>query len=230
MLEATGRRLSEDEEAAFGKTISLAVLQILNDNGLSVALDKISVEVNKAEGLATVTTRLPTATQTNTAVNLVGAVDDKVFWTSLEDKMAGFAIAQVGEVQQTLVSFDPPALPALAPPAPPVTPELAGVTKSSSDLEGGAIVGIVIGLLAAMALLGAAVYFVRNKRRYNKANQNMLKEITRGGEGVITLERGQGEVGPRTSASEVSSGRPRSPASVTPAATSLDGGVHFAQR
>ena len=229
MLEATGRRLSEDEEAAFGKTISQAVKDILNDNGLSVTPDKISVEVNKAEGLATVTTRLPTATQTNTAVTLVGAVDDKVFWTSLEDKMAGFAIAQVGEVQQTLVSFDPPALPAFAPPAPPVTPELAGVTKSSSDLEGGAIAGIVIGLLAAMALLGAAVYFVRNKRRYNKANQNMLKEITRG-EGVITLERGQGEVGPRTSASEVSSGRPRSPASVTPAATSLDGGVHFAQR
>ena len=192
MLEATGRRLSEDEEAAFGKTISLAVLQILNDNGLSVALDKISVEVNKAEGLATVTTRLPTATQTNTAVNLVGAVDDKVFWTSLEDKMAGFAIAQVGEVQQTLVSFDPPALPAFAPPAPPVTPELAGVTKSSSDLEGGAIVGIVIGLLAAMALLGAAVYFVRNKRRYNKANQNILK-IMRGDEGAITIEPGQSE-------------------------------------
>jgi len=222
LFEATGRRVSEDE-AAFESIITLAVVQILKDNGLSVAPDKISVEVNKAEGLATVTTRFPTATQTNSAVTLVGAVDDKVFWTSLGDKMAGFAIAQVGEVQQTLVSFDPPALPATAPSPPPVTVEIERAISSSEELEGGAIAGIAVGSLAGIAFLGAAVYLVRNKRRYNKANENMLNELTRGDE-AATLERGKSEAGARTSGSEVT------PASVTPAATSLDGGVHFALR
>ena len=229
LFEATGRRVSE-VEAAFESIITLAVVQILKDNGLSVAPDKISVEVNKAEGLATVTTRFPTAAQTNSAVTLVGAVDDKnttsapSFWTSLGDKMAGFAIVQVGEVQQTLVSFDPPALPATAPPPPPVTMELEGaLSLEEEELEGGAIAGIAVGSVVGMALLGAAVYLVRNKRRYNKANENMLNEITRGDE-AATLERGQSEVGAGTSGSEVA------PASVTPAATSLDGGVHFALR
>ena len=228
MFEATGRRVSEDE-AAFESIITLAVVQILKDNGLSVAPDKISVEVNKAEGLATVTTRFPTAAQTNSAVTLVSAVDDKntssapSFWTSLGDKMAGFAIVQVGEVQQTLVSFDPPALPATAPSPPPVTVEIDGAISSSEELEGAAIAGIAVGSLAGIAFLGAAVYLVRNKRRYNKANENMLNELTRGDE-AATLERGKSEAGPRTSGSEVT------PASVTPAATSLDGGVHFALR
>lgn len=213
MLEATGRRLSEAEEAAFENIITLAVIQILQDNGLSVARDKISVEVNKAEGLATVTTRFPTATQTQSVVTLVGAVDDKVFWTSLEGKMAGFAIAQVGEVQQILVSFDPPALPAMSPPGAPELNVGGQGASTSSELEAAAIAGIVVGALAGLGLLGAAAYLARNKRRLNKANKNMLTEIARGGE-AATLERGQGPAAPASPA----------------LTTTLDGGVHFAQR
>ena len=122
MFEATGRRLSEVDP----EIISTAVKQILKDKGLSVADDKISVEIN--EGVATVTIRFPTAAQTNTAVTLIGNDNDNdnEFWSDLQGSMDGFTIAQVGEVQQIEVRFDPPhtppSSPPLAPPPPPPSP------------------------------------------------------------------------------------------------------------
>jgi hypothetical protein len=101
----------------------MAVQQILKANDLSVADDKITVEVNEAEKLVTVTTRFPTAAQTNTAVALIGNDNDNdndnVFWSELQGSMAEFSIAQVGEVQQIEVRFDPPHAPPSSPPPPP---------------------------------------------------------------------------------------------------------------
>lgn len=221
MLEATRRQLSE---AGFENAIALAAIKALEDNGLSVGRDKVSVEA--ADGVATVTTRLPTLIQTD---SFVLTVADDVFWTSLEDKMSGFTISQLGEAQMTRVAFDPPALPsALPPPAPPLSPALGGLTLSSEDVSAAAIAGIVVGSLACIALLGAAVYLARLKGRYDKASQNMLMEITRGDE--ATLERS--EVGVPTSRSSLAPSAPQlqatSRASLAPSAPPLQ--AHFEQR
>ena len=226
MFEATGRRLSEVDPEIFAK----AVKDVLKDKGLSVADDKISVEIN--EGVATVTIRFPTAAQTNTAVTLIGNDNDNdnVFWSELQGSMDGFTIAQVGEVQQIEVRFDPPALPGSAPPSPPLTPEIAGVT-TSSGLEVSEIAGIVVGSVVVTLLLLLVCYLVRNKRRVNKANANMLKEMERSSQ-AVTLERGeQSELGARTTVTDPA------PASLLSTRTSSGEGLaegsasgHFSQR
>ena len=224
MFEATGRRLSEVDP----EIISTAVKQILKDKGLSVADDKISVEIN--EGVATVTIRFPTAAQTNTAVTLIGNDNDNEFWSDLQGSMDGFTIAQVGEVQQIEVRFDPPALPGSAPPSPPLTPEIAGVT-TSSGLEVSEIAGIVVGSVVVTLLLLLVCYLVRNKRRVNQANANMLKEMERSSQ-AVTLERGeQSELGARTTVTDPA------PASLLSTRTSSGEGLaegsasgHFSQR
>ena len=224
MFEATGRRLSEVDP----EIISTAVKQILKDKGLSVADDKISVEIN--EGVATVTIRFPTAAQTNTAVTLIGNDNDNEFWSDLQGSMDGFTIAQVGEVQQIELRFDPPALPGSAPPSPPLTPEIAGVT-TSSGLEVSEIAGIVVGSVVVTLLLLLVCYLVRNKRRVNQANANMLKEMERSSQ-AVTLERGeQSELGARTTVTDPA------PASLLSTRTSSGEGLaegsasgHFSQR
>ena len=224
MFEATGRRLSEVDP----EIISTAVKQILKDKGLSVADDKISVEIN--EGVATVTIRFPTAAQTSIAVTLIGNDNDNEFWSELQGSMDGFTIAQVGEVQQIEVRFDPPALPGSAPPSPPLTPEIAGVT-TSSGLEVSEIAGIVVGSVVVTLLLLLVCYLVRNKRRVNKANANMLKEMERSSQ-AVTLERGeQSELGARTTVTDPA------PASLLSTRTSSGEGLaegsasgHFSQR
>ena len=224
MFEATGRRLSEVDP----EIISTAVKQILKDKGLPVADDKISVEIN--EGVATVTIRFPTAAQTNTAVTLIGNDNDNEFWSDLQGSMDGFTIAQVGEVQQIELRFDPPALPGSAPPSPPLTPEIAGVT-TSSGLEVSEIAGIVVGSVVVTLLLLLVCYLVRNKRRVNKANANMLKEMERSSQ-AVTLERGeQSELGARTTVTDPA------PASLLSTRTSSGEGLaegsasgHFSQR
>ena len=224
MFEATGRRLSEVDP----EIISTAVKQILKDKGLPVADDKISVEIN--EGVATVTIRFPTAAQTNTAVTLIGNDNDNEFWSDLQGSMDGFTIAQVGEVQQIELRFDPPALPGSAPPSPPLTPEIAGVT-TSSGLEVSEIAGIVVGSVVVTLLLLLVCYLVRNKRRVNQANANMLKEMERSSQ-AVTLERGeQSELGARTTVTDPA------PASLLSTRTSSGEGLaegsasgHFSQR
>ena len=224
MFEATGRRLSEVDP----EIISTAVKQILKDKGLSVADDKISVEIN--EGVATVTIRFPTAAQTDAAVTLIGNDNDNEFWSDLQGSMDGFTIAQVGEVQQIELRFDPPALPGSAPPSPPLTPEIAGVT-TSSGLEVSEIAGIVVGSVVVTLLLLLVCYLVRNKRRVNKANANMLKEMERSSQ-AVTLERGeQSELGARTTVTDPA------PASLLSTRTSSGEGLaegsasgHFSQR
>ena len=224
MFEATGRRLSEVDP----EIISTAVKQILKDKGLSVADDKISVEIN--EGVATVTIRFPTAAQTNTAVTLIGNDNDNEFWSELQGSMDGFTIAQVGEVQQIELRFDPPALPGSAPPSPPLTPQIAGVT-TSSGLEVSEIAGIVVGSVVVTLLLLLVCYLVRNKRRVNQANANMLKEMERSSQ-AVTLERGeQSELGARTTVTDPA------PASLLSTRTSSGEGLaegsasgHFSQR
>ena len=184
----------------------MAVQQILKANDLSVADDKITVEVNEAEKLVTVTTRFPTAAQTNTAVALIGNDDDNdnVFWSELQGSMAEFSIAQVGEVQQIEVRFDPPALPGSAPPSPPLSPQTAGLT-TSSGLEVSEIAGIALGSVVVTLLLCLVAYLVRNKRRLVKANADMLREIN---SEDVTLERGEreSEVGARTNVSDSAPG------------------------
>ena len=224
MFEATGRRLSEVDP----EIISTAVKQILKDKGLSVADDKISVEIN--EGVATVTIRFPTAAQTDAAVTLIGNDNDNEFWSDLQGSMDGFTIAQVGEVQQIELRFDPPALPGSAPPSPPLTPEIAGVT-TSSGLEVSEIAGIVVGSVVVTLLLLLVCYLVRNKRRVNQANANMLKEMERSSQ-AVTLERGeQSELGARTTVTDPA------PASLLSTRTSSGEGLaegsasgHFSQR
>ena len=224
MFEATGRRLSEVDP----EIISTAVKQILKDKGLSVADDKISVEIN--EGVATVTIRFPTAAQTDAAVTLIGNDNDNEFWSELQGSMDGFTIAQVGEVQQIELRFDPPALPGSAPPSPPLTPEIAGVT-TSSGLEVSEIAGIVVGSVVVTLLLLLVCYLVRNKRRVNQANANMLKEMERSSQ-AVTLERGeQSELGARTTVTDPA------PASLLSTRTSSGEGLaegsasgHFSQR
>ena len=224
MFEATGRRLSEVDP----EIISTAVKQILKDKGLSVADDKISVEIN--EGVATVTIRFPTAAQMDAAVTLIGNDNDNEFWSELQGSMDGFTIAQVGEVQQIEVRFDPPALPGSAPPSPPLTPEIAGVT-TSSGLEVSEIAGIVVGSVVVTLLLLLVCYLVRNKRRVNQANANMLKEMERSSQ-AVTLERGeQSELGARTTVTDPA------PASLLSTRTSSGEGLaegsasgHFSQR
>ena len=186
----------------------MAVQQILKANDLSVADDKITVEVNEAEKLVTVTTRFPTAAQTNTAVALIGNDNDNdndnVFWSELQGSMAEFSIAQVGEVQQIEVRFDPPALPGSAPPSPPLSPQTAGLT-TSSGLEVSEIAGIALGSVVVTLLLCLVAYLVRNKRRLVKANADMLREIN---SEDVTLERGEreSEVGARTNVSDSAPG------------------------
>ena len=224
MFEATGRRLSEVDP----EIISTAVKQILKDKGLPVADDKISVEIN--EGVATVTIRFPTAAQTDAAVTLIGNDNDNEFWSDLQGSMDGFTIAQVGEVQQIELRFDPPALPGSAPPSPPLTPEIAGVT-TSSGLEVSEIAGIVVGSVVVTLLLLLVCYLVRNKRRVNQANANMLKEMERSSQ-AVTLERGeQSELGARTTVTDPA------PASLLSTRTSSGEGLaegsasgHFSQR
>ena len=224
MFEATGRRLSEVDP----EIISTAVKQILKDKGLSVADDKISVEIN--EGVATVTIRFPTAAQMDAAVTLIGNDNDNEFWSELQGSMDGFTIAQVGEVQQIELRFDPPALPGSAPPSPPLTPEIAGVT-TSSGLEVSEIAGIVVGSVVVTLLLLLVCYLVRNKRRVNQANANMLKEMERSSQ-AVTLERGeQSELGARTTVTDPA------PASLLSTRTSSGEGLaegsasgHFSQR
>ena len=224
MFEATGRRLSEVDP----EIISTAVKQILKDKGLSVADDKISVEIN--EGVATVTIRFPTAAQMDAAVTLIGNDNDNEFWSDLQGSMDGFTIAQVGEVQQIELRFDPPALPGSAPPSPPLTPEIAGVT-TSSGLEVSEIAGIVVGSVVVTLLLLLVCYLVRNKRRVNQANANMLKEMERSSQ-AVTLERGeQSELGARTTVTDPA------PASLLSTRTSSGEGLaegsasgHFSQR
>ena len=186
--------------------ITTAVQQILKANDLSVADDKITVEVNEAEKLVTVTTRFPTAAQTNTAVALIGNDNDNdnVFWSELQGSMAEFSIAQVGEVQQIEVRFDPPALPGSAPPSPPLSPQTAGLTTSSGR-EVSEIAGIALGSVVVTLLLCLVAYLVRNKRRLVKANADMLREIN---SEDVTLERGEreSEVGARTNVSDSAPG------------------------
>ena len=213
----------------------MAVQQILKANNLSVADDKITVEVNEAEKLVTVTTRFPTAAQTNTAVALIGNDNDNdndnVFWPELQGSMAEFSIAQVGEVQQIEVRFDPPALPGSAPPSPPLSPQTAGLTTSSSELEVSEIAGIAVGSVVVTLLLCLVAYLVRNKRRVNKANANMLKEMARSSE-AVTLERGESEFGARTTVAVPAPASLRSTRTSSAEGLAAEGSAsgHFSQR
>ena len=212
----------------------MAVQQILKANDLSVADDKITVEVNEAEKLVTVTTRFPTAAQTNTAVALIGNDNDNdndnVFWSELQGSMAEFSIAQVGEVQQIEVRFDPPALPGSAPPSPPLSPQTAGLT-TSSGLEVSEIAGIALGSVVVTLLLCLVAYLVRNKRRLNKANANMLKEMARSSE-AVTLERGESEFGARTTVAVPAPASLRSTRTSSAEGLAAEGSAsgHFSQR
>ena len=214
--------------------ITTAVQQILKANDLSVADDKITVEVNEAEKLVTVTTRFPTAAQTNTAVALIGNDNDNdndnVFWSELQGSMAEFSIAQVGEVQQIEVRFDPPALPGSAPPSPPLSPQTAGLT-TSSGLEVSEIAGIALGSVVVTLLLCLVAYLVRNKRRLNKANANMLKEMARSSE-AVTLERGESEFGARTTVAVPAPASLRSTRTSSAEGLAAEGSAsgHFSQR
>lgn len=210
----------------------MAVQQILKANDLSVADDKITVEVNEAEKLVTVTTRFPTAAQTNTAVALIGNDNDNdnVFWSELQGSMAEFSIAQVGEVQQIEVRFDPPALPGSAPPSPPLSPQTAGLT-TSSGLEVSEIAGIALGSVVVTLLLCLVAYLVRNKRRLVKANANMLKEMARSSE-AVTLERGESEFGARTTVAVPAPASLRSTRTSSAEGLAAEGSAsgHFSQR
>lgn len=212
--------------------ITTAVQQILKANDLSVADDKITVEVNEAEKLVTVTTRFPTAAQTNTAVALIGNDNDNdnVFWSELQGSMAEFSIAQVGEVQQIEVRFDPPALPGSAPPSPPLSPQTAGLT-TSSGLEVSEIAGIALGSVVVTLLLCLVAYLVRNKRRLVKANANMLKEMARSSE-AVTLERGESEFGARTTVAVPAPASLRSTRTSSAEGLAAEGSAsgHFSQR
>ena len=115
-------------------------------------------------------------------------------------------------------------------PSPPLAPEIAGVT-TSSGLEVSEIAGIVVGSVVVTLLLLLVCYLVRNKRRVNQANANMLKEMERSSQ-AVTLERGeQSELGARTTVTDPA------PASLLSTRTSSGEGLaegsasgHFSQR
>ena len=95
----------------------------------------------------------------------------------------------------------------------------------------GALAGIVVGSVVVTLLLLLVCYLVRNKRRVNQANANMLKEMERSSQ-AVTLERGeQSELGARTTVTDPA------PASLLSTRTSSGEGLaegsasgHFSQR
>lgn len=207
MSEASRRRLSdENNEEGF----AIAVSNTLKERGLPVDRDQVSVKISGSVAedneVATVTVRVPTRAQADLVKDEVDSPPTSVFWRTMVEKARPVTISKSGDAEIIRVRFDPPALPAPAPPPSSNQSALSAGEDKQTTLEPEEIAGISVGALAGLCLCAAGVYMVRLKVQQKKANTAMLKEVARGDE--ATLLHGQSEIGEAVRPSDATSAPP----------------------